>query len=81
MWVKLEKINIFKCSVVFKNNTLYIITRLKTINYIVDNIINCVINSIKILIGALFRNIFSKSLLRSKKIDFSDFLKRDSLIL
>lgn len=55
MNMKTEKNNVFEKIIMFKNNIWYIINRLCLINYIVDNIINCMINSISIL-----RDVFSQ---------------------
>lgn len=55
MNMKTEKNNVLEKIIMYKNNILYIINRIHIINFIVDNIINYMINSISIL-----RDVFSK---------------------
>ncbi len=50
--------NVFRKIIMFKNNIRYIINRSYIINFIVDNIINYMINSFSIRSGVLPNELF-----------------------
>ncbi len=50
--------NVFRRIIMFKNNIGYIINRSYIINFIVDNIINYMINSFSVRSGVLLNELF-----------------------
>lgn len=50
--------NVFRRIIMFKNNIRYIINRSYIINFIVDNIINYMINSFSVRSGVLLNELF-----------------------